>query len=273
MNKIINTKTIFSLLILLIFTGGKSFAQILKKPIPNHLVVLSFDDAVSSDFHTIAPILKKYGFGGTFFVTEFPDFKNKKKYMSWKEISELSKMGFEIGNHTAHHKHLPSEHRAQFIKSLDFIEHKCKEHGIPKPISFAYPDYKATKYGFKVLREKGYLFARAGGGRPYNPLKDYPYLIPSYSTAGKDSTRIMRAIRQAKNGKIVVLTIHGVPDYAHPWVTTPPYLFKKYMKYLYDHHYKVISMRDLGKYINVKRALYEIPPRLNDRIQDIKKHK
>ena len=83
----------------------------------------------------------------------------------------------------------------------------------------------------------------------------------------------MNAIRQAEDGKIVVLTIHGVPDYAHPWVTTPPALFKDYMKYMYDHHYTAISVQELQKYINVKRALKEIPPRLNDSIQNIKKHK
>jgi peptidoglycan/xylan/chitin deacetylase (PgdA/CDA1 family) len=254
---------------LFLSAGPRAFSQILKKPIPNHLVVLTFDDAVSSDYHFIAPILKKYGFGATFFVTEFPDFKNKKYYMSWNQIKKLSEMGFEIGNHTAHHRHLPSMDSSEFIKSLGFIEEKCKKDGILKPVSFAYPDYKATSYGFKVLQKKGYLFARAGGSRPYNPKKDYPYLIPSYSTAGKDSAKVFHAIKQAKDGKIVVLTIHGVPDYAHPWVTTPPALFKSYMHYLYDHNYKVISMKDLKNYINVKKALQIIPPRLNDGIQNI----
>lgn len=265
-------KIAFFLLVLTFFASTHAFSQILKKPIPEHLVVLSFDDGVSSDYHFIAPVLKKYGFGGTFFITEFPDFSDKHKYMSWEQIKELNEMGFEIGNHTAHHVHLPAMDRAKFIKSLEFIENKCREYGILKPVSFAYPDYKATIYGFKVLQERGYLFARAGGNRPYDPLKDYPYLIPSYSTSGTDSARVFNDMRQAKDGKIVVLTIHGVPDYAHPWVTTPPALFNDYMKYLHDHHYTVISIRDLQKYIDVERALKEIPPRLNDRIQDIKTH-
>lgn len=269
----ITSKFLLVALFLGLLTVSKGYSQILKKPIPDHLVVLSFDDGVSSDYHTIAPLLKHYGFGGTFFVTEFPDFKDKKKYMSWKQIKALNDMGFEIGNHTAHHVHLPSMNRVKFIKSLDFIEKNCRENGIPKPISFAYPDYKATMYGFRVLREKGYLFARAGGNRPYDPKKDYPYLIPSYSTSGNDSVKVLHEIKQAKDGKIVVLTIHGVPDYAHPWVTTPPHLFKKYLKYMYEHHYTCISVRDLRKYINVEKALNTIPPCLNDRIQDIKRHK
>jgi lysophospholipase L1-like esterase len=46
----------------------------------------------------------------------------------------------------------------------------------------------------------------------------------------------------------VVLTIHGVPDYAHPSVTTPPDLFEEYLTYLRDNHYTVIALRDLAKY-------------------------
>jgi hypothetical protein len=46
-----------------------------------------------------------------------------------------------------------------------------------------------------------------------------------------------------------VLTIHGVPDDAHPWVTTSIEVFEGYLKFLKENHYKVIAMRDLDKYI------------------------
>ena len=50
------------------------------KPVPDHLVVLTFDDAVSSHATFVAPLLKKYGFGGTFFICEFPpDFDSDKR--------------------------------------------------------------------------------------------------------------------------------------------------------------------------------------------------
>jgi hypothetical protein len=40
------------------------------EPIPDRLVVLTFDDAVKSHHSVVRPILKQYGFGATFFVTE-----------------------------------------------------------------------------------------------------------------------------------------------------------------------------------------------------------
>ena len=40
------------------------------EPIPDKLVVLTFDDASKSHFTVARPVLRKYGFGATFFVTE-----------------------------------------------------------------------------------------------------------------------------------------------------------------------------------------------------------
>ena len=74
--------------------------------LPHRLLVLTFDDAASSHATFVAPLLKQYGFGGTFFVCEFPpDFAtDKKRYMSWEQMRTLHQMGFEIGSHTRTHK-------------------------------------------------------------------------------------------------------------------------------------------------------------------------
>lgn len=74
------------------------------EPIPEKLVVLTFDDSVRSHFTVVRPILLNYGFSATFFITEGFDFKeNKRDYMTWDEIAQLHRDGFEIGNHTRDH--------------------------------------------------------------------------------------------------------------------------------------------------------------------------
>ena len=73
-------------------------------PLNDKEVVLTFDDSVASHHAVVRPILKRYGFGATFFITEgfsFPT--NKQDYMTWAQIAELHRDGFEIGNHTRNH--------------------------------------------------------------------------------------------------------------------------------------------------------------------------
>lgn len=242
-------------LYLLIIAGSyrPAFAQILKKEIPDKLVVLSFDDAVVSHATYVAPLLKKYGFGATFFLCEFgsPPFSDKTKYMSWEQIAAISKMGFEIGNHTWHHTHVNKMDAAKFTVELEYIEQKCREYKIPQPVSFAYPGYDTSSRCLAVLKEKGYKFARAGFDRVYDPQTDHPYLIPSYTMRDTNSITINNAFQLARNHNITVITVHGVPDSAHAWVNTSPAVFEAHLKYLKENHYKVIALRDLEKYINI----------------------
>ncbi|GAA4429127.1 hypothetical protein GCM10023188_14140 [Pontibacter saemangeumensis] len=251
------------LLVLTLYIASACTAsgQIVRKQVPDKVVVLTFDDGVASHATFVAPLLKRYGFGGTFFVCEFPpDFEDKTKYMTWEQIQQLDKAGFEVANHTRNHTHVTKMSKAEFVEELAYIEEKCAELQIRKPQTFAYPGYSTSPAAIETLKAKGYLFARAGGSRPYDPNTDHPYLIPSYSTTGDDKQRVLEALQQAKAGKIVVLTVHGVPDTAHDWVTTPPELFEEYLAYLKENNYKVIALRDLKQYVNVEQALIEIEP-------------
>ena len=73
------------------------------QPIPDGLIVLTFDDGNKSDYTYVGPLLKRYGFGATFFITEGLNFlNNKAHYVTWEEIRQLHDEGFEIGNHTRH---------------------------------------------------------------------------------------------------------------------------------------------------------------------------
>ena len=241
-------------ILLLIALGGVpaacSPAQPLRRSVPDKLVVLTFDDAAVTHATYVAPLLKKYGFGATFYVCEFrPDFTDKSKYMSWTQIRDLHRQGFEIGSHTLTHKHVNKMSALELVAELDSIESRCAAHGIPKPTTFAYPAYDTHPIAFTVLPQQGYQFARVGGDKPYAPATDNPLLIPSFTTTGLDKQRVLTAIQQAVRGKVVVLTVHGVPDYVHDWVTTPPALFEEYLRYLHNNHYKVIALRDLKKYV------------------------
>ncbi len=234
--------------------------KIVKKAIPDKLVVLTFDDAPASQYSIAAPLLKKYGFNATFFVCEFPNFKDSTKYMTWYQIQQLGLMGFEIANHTQSHPGVSHLSKDQFLKELKYIDDQCDSLKIGKTKTFAYPGYDLDAKTLVILQEQNFLFARAGGDRAYDPKTDHPYLIPSWAMNSENKESIHTAILQAKDGKIVVLTIHGVPDIEHPWVTTTPEVLDEHLKFLYDNHYKVVSLKDLAQYMNIENALSQIKP-------------
>jgi peptidoglycan/xylan/chitin deacetylase (PgdA/CDA1 family) len=239
-----------TLVILLITAAYNCYAQ--KKRVLDKLIVLTFDDAVKSQFTVAAPLLRKYQFGATFFVCEFPGmFGDTSNSMSWAEIKQLSKWGFDIGNHTWHHVNIDRLIKDSLKAEIEYINKKCDSIGIPKPINFAYPAYVTDSSKIIVLKRTGLKTARIGGDKAYHPENDNAFYIPSF-TPGDDLQKAISAIKQAKEGAIVVLAIHGVPDKAHPWVNTSPEVFESYLKYLKDNHYKVISMRGLEKYIHVE---------------------
>lgn len=238
-----------------------------REPIHDKLVVLTFDDASKSHFTVVRPILKKHGFGATFFITEGWDFAtNKTDYMSWEEIAQLHKDGFEIGNHTRDHMAIGDLAVLKLSEQLKGIEERCEEHGIPKPVSFAWPGNRTTLKAFEVLREHGILFARRGGapeypykegrGFAFEPGEDHPLLLPSAGDARPAWTLedFVRAANQAVDGKIAILQFHGAPDTAHEWVSSPAKMFEAYMNYLAENDFKVIALRDLAKFVDPEDA-------------------
>lgn len=231
------------------------------EPIPDKLVVLTFDDSAKSHYTVVRPILLKYGFGATFFITEGFDFPtNKRDYMTWEEIVQLHRDGFEIGNHTRDHLGISVANVPKLSEQLTAIADRCEKHGIPRPVSFAWPGNATSIKAFDILQSHGIRYARRGGapeypyeqgqGFAYEPGQDHPLLLPSAGDARPKWTLedFLRAVHQAKAGKVAILQFHGVPDTAHDWVSTQQQNFEAYMNYLAVEKYRVIALRDLAGY-------------------------
>jgi peptidoglycan-N-acetylglucosamine deacetylase len=231
--------------------------------VPDRVVVLTFDDGARSDTEFVAPLLKRYGFGATFFITEGLTFlANKTTRLTWDEVRGLHEDGFEVGNHTRAHAGVDRQSADEFRADVEHIERRCAEHGIPHPTTFCYPGYRHAPHAAQVLGEMGYRLARRGKapeypedavqGRAYDPKVDHPLLVPTTASSGPDWTfeDFIRAVAQARGGKAAVLTFHGVPDLDHAWVHTEPALFERCMAHLHAEEYRVVAMRDLAPYIH-----------------------
>lgn len=221
---------------------------VLLKPIPDKLVVLTFDDAPASHATVVAPILKEMGFGGSIYVCDFDSFKTRKDwYLTYRQMNAMHADGLEIGNHSLGHQ--------SGYESMLAMEDQVLAHGGPKMTTLCWPLYNVNWNDCPKLSAHGYTFARGGHERPYRPTVDNPFDVPSFSiTDGTPIEMFIRQVQQACQGRVVVLTFHGVPDFEHPPVSLRPATFKAMMLYLKDNKYQCIALRDMAKYIDPVKA-------------------
>ncbi|MCC6823077.1 MAG: polysaccharide deacetylase family protein [Verrucomicrobia subdivision 3 bacterium] len=235
------------------------------QPVPDKLVVLTFDDAVKSHRTFVAPLLKELGFGATFFVThKWMD--DRTNFMTWEEIGEIHALGFEIGNHSwTHDDFSQPKNAARLAGELALVDRELGQTKakVPRPVSFAYCGNGFGPEAVQRLVELDYQFARRGEqpeahygtleiGATYDPKRHHPLLIPTTGDAYPSWTleHFRQIVARATNGQVVVLQFHGVPDVAHPWVHTPPERFREYMAYLKENNFRCIPMRDLAMYVD-----------------------
>src|SRR5206468_10960874 len=136
------------------------------EPVPDRLVLLTFDDSVASHFSVVRPLLKRYGFGATFFITEGFSFRtNKQDYMTWEQIRELHQDGFEIGNHTRDHLGVSDRTLGQLREQVSAINARCAQYGIARPVSFAYPGNAITPEAMPIRSARRFVTSGAAASR------------------------------------------------------------------------------------------------------------
>ena len=69
--------------------------------LPERSVVLTFDDGYASHFELVAPLLVRYRFSGTFFISV--GLVGRPGYLTWDQIRKLAFLGMEIGSHGMSH--------------------------------------------------------------------------------------------------------------------------------------------------------------------------
>jgi len=72
--------------------------------LPTKPVLIQFDDGYRDNYTQALPILRKYGFVATVFVVS--SFVDGDGYLTWVQLDELVRSGWEIGSHSVNHEHL-----------------------------------------------------------------------------------------------------------------------------------------------------------------------
>lgn len=130
--------------------------------LPEKPIVLTFDDGWKDQSMYAVPILKKFGFTGTFFIiTKL----RAGKYMSWDEVKNLHADGFEIASHTETHPKLPLLDDGKLVEEIVGSKKILEEQLGSTITTLAYPYYLHDARVMKAVQDAGYLGARAGWGK------------------------------------------------------------------------------------------------------------
>lgn len=117
--------------------------------LPAKPVILTFDDGYADHHAHAFPILREFGFTGTFFVITGRADEADPAHLSWPQIAEMSAAGMQMESHTKSHPDLRGRDADflvyELLGSLESLRHYTGGAGQ----MFAYP---AGQYDDAVLR-------------------------------------------------------------------------------------------------------------------------
>ena len=211
--------------------------------------VLTFDDCPRSHLSFVAPLLREYGFGATFFVTRFDDAwraAHGDSLLALDEVRRLSDMGFEIGNHTWNHAcDLDALAPADAEAEIDRLDDWLASGGVPRPRVFAYPGGGFRPGAVPALKARGYVAARAAepGTAAWRPGADDPFHLPCLPVTEESEGAFHRYL-EGPSDAVPVFVLHGVPDRVHPWCNVEPETFRRLLGLLRGRGYRCVSLSD-----------------------------
>jgi peptidoglycan/xylan/chitin deacetylase (PgdA/CDA1 family) len=299
-SKVIFSSIIVSILLLLgAFEPRISFSQQMANT-PNgnlnnnKVVILTFGDGLKNQYTNATPILSKYGYKASYFITcNFVGFKSR---MNWQDIDSLNNQGNDIGSKTMNDKILNKLSGADLNYEVGQSKKCFQDHGVDNVTLFATPkgigwdnatviNAIAKYYDFAVNGYDNVMYLHCNGWEQYSSqtdcrtffdngtltyanrysLRDWTHNPALYSY--NDTKAFQNFVQEVNSPTICDINIDGkinaIPIIAYHDIdskkktpyTTDVTLFAQEMKYLHDHGFRVIRVSDLS-YDNKTNIVY-----------------
>jgi peptidoglycan/xylan/chitin deacetylase (PgdA/CDA1 family) len=257
------------------------------------VAILTFGDGWKSQFTNAKPILDKYGFKASFFVTCTKVGKPTK--MSWQDLVTLHNEGHDIESKTMTEPILTNVSADRLNFEVGQSKQCLLNHGINTTV-FATPHGKGSDnatvvntiskyYDFAINGFSNLMFLHCDGYKLFSPNQTdcrtfydngsltyaNRYVVREWSHNHQDvayagnNTKIFQTFVQAVNNQTAYNgngTIDAIPIVAYHIIgrtsshdSTDLALFAQEMKYLHDHKFKVIRVSALG-YDEKSKDLY-----------------
>jgi peptidoglycan/xylan/chitin deacetylase (PgdA/CDA1 family) len=185
--------------------GDLATAVACRSPLPDRSVVLTFDDGFA-DFHqTALPLLEKYRFTATLFMTtgwirdaQFPAGTAPGPMLSWRQLSEAAAAGIEVAAHSHRHPQLdqlaPHAVRRELATSKKILEDQL---GAAVP-GLAYPFGYSNPRVRDAARDLGYGYGYVVANRLARTNPDQ-YALPRLTVSRSTSLPRFGQIAECRN--------------------------------------------------------------------------
>ena len=132
--------------------------------LPARPLIITFDDGYASNYSVAVPLLRRYGFGATFFiVTDYVGETNRwdpeerqERLLSRTQILDMHASGFEMQSHTRTHPRLPTLSPARLREELAGSRLALEELVQTPVTAIAYPWGEFDDVTVAAAREAGY---------------------------------------------------------------------------------------------------------------------
>ena len=174
--------------------------------LPDRAVVLTFDDGFE-DFHRRAlPLLDRYGYTATVFVTtgwvqdagRDAAGRRPARMLSWSQVAEAAGAGMEVGAHSWRHPQLDQLPGAVLREELYASKAQLEDRlGRPVP-GLAYPFGYSSARVRRVAREAGHQYACAVSNALPDPAADL-LALPRLTVRRSTTPQVFQQISQGSN--------------------------------------------------------------------------
>jgi len=171
------------------------------KPLPDHPILITFDDGYANNYSEAFPIMESFGFKATVFVVvqtvgwdnrwHDPASESRIPMISWQELKTLQKAGWEIGSHTMSHPRLPrqsaEERKFELERSRQVIGEFLEEY--PQTFSYPYGAGEDVKEIRQQVMAAGYRVAVGihSGKWRLDQIKNNPLNLPRIFVRGDEN--------------------------------------------------------------------------------------
>ncbi|WP_238177767.1 polysaccharide deacetylase family protein [Paenibacillus contaminans] len=124
---------------------------------PEKPVLLTFDDGYADNYKYAMPIMTKYGFHATMFMS--PGTIGQDWYVNWEQAKEMKEAGWDIQPHGMTHPHLPKLSAEEQANEIIEARKQIEEHLGGTADVFCYPYGEYNGDTLRILEENDFRFA------------------------------------------------------------------------------------------------------------------